>query len=358
MAGQDLRCNKERITATVIATIKWKRRGNESPPLLLGDFNQWEPEEGKVMSDLSETIYWEYDVQSDARLEYCFFDPDRDIVFPDPDNTFQVLNGLGSMSELVMPEYKYDVVFEPFRAGKKSSFEDLEKISMQSIHLGYAKDFCLYRTKSEKSDPRAFLVFQDGFDYVEFAHTVHILRYLEDTGQIPPCDAAFVNPPNRHVDGEPNRISEYGLNPNYSAFLATELVPKYSRSKLNVCIGASFGGLCAIYTALKHPDVFLKAYSQSGYVGYRRDHVLNMLLESDPIIEIYADIGVWERKVGSSFLDPQELDFLSANRRLRQILVEKGYKHLYSEHSEGHTWGFWRAGLVRYLPEILKGDKP
>lgn len=341
----------------MIATIQWKRRGQESPPLLLGDFNQWEPEEGRVMSGDSDTIFWEYDVQDDARLEYCFFDPVLNSLFPDPDNKFKVLNGLGPMSELVMPGYSYESVFEPYRTGKKGLLDDLERTTMHSNQLGYSKDICLYRSKSGMSGPRAFLVFQDGFDYIEFAHASRILHYLEDTGQIPPCDAAFVNPPNRHMDGEPNRITEYGLNPSYSAFLAEELVPKYSRSKTNVCIGASFGGLCAIFTALKHPDVFVKAYSQSGYVGYRKDHVLNLLLESDPAIEIFADIGVWERKVGASFLDSEELDFLSANRRLRQILAEKGYKHQYSEHSEGHTWGFWRAGLVRYLPEMLKGDE-
>lgn len=339
----------------MIATIKWRKRGQEKPPLLLGDFNQWEPEVGRAMPGNSDTIFWEYGVQPDARLEYCFFDKDQDLLFPDPQNKYQLNNGLGPMSELVMPGYKYDSVFEPFRTGEKGSLDELEMMSIQSKHLGYTKEFCLYRSSTDKLGPRAFLVFQDGFDYVEFAQAVQILRFLEESGQIPPCDAAFVNPPNRHVDGKPNRISEYGLNPDYAAFLANELVVQYSRSDINVCIGASFGGLCAIYTALMYPKIFPKAYSQSGYVGYRSDYILNMLRESDPDIEIFADIGIWERKVGATFLDSSELDFLMANRRLKQVLIDKGYKHQYSEHSEGHTWGFWRGGLVRNLPEILKG---
>ncbi|TVQ13107.1 MAG: esterase family protein [Balneolaceae bacterium] len=374
----------------MIVSIKWPVNAGETPPVLLGDFTQWEPVEGTAVNGRLE---WQFDVEYDARLEYCFMTGDNRLI-PDPANENRVMNGLGAMSELVMPGYEYHPVFEPFRHGVKSSTDHLNKISITSRHLGYIKEVWIVEAGrdasllpggqnpgisllSGKLTGRMFekkgtgfidnpgksgiapflLVFQDGLDYLEFAHAETVLHYLFNNKLIPPTVALFVNPPNRHAGKKPDRMTEYGMNPLYAAFIAEELIPRFSNITNRAIIGASYGGLCAIHTAMLYPGLFSAAYSQSGYVGYNSDALFELVGRSDKSVSIYTDIGTWERSVGRSFLDNRELDFLAANRRFRDMMQQYDIPHTYCEHHEGHTWGYWRNGLVRMLPAIIYGDR-
>lgn len=315
----------------------------------MGDFTNWDPVAGTQEDG---NIVWSFEVEQDARLEYCFQTHDDNLV-PDPDNPFRVCNGLGHTSELVMPDYRYHPVFEPFRHGMQSTVAGLEKRSIQSRKLGYTKDVWIYDPHPQSAS-KTMLVFQDGLDYIEFAHAVAILDYLYSAGSIPPVLALFVNPPNRHVEGLPNRMTEYGMNAHYAVFLAEELVPVFGHITKRAIIGASYGGLCAIHTALLYPHIFPTAYSQSGYVGFRRDAIFAMVEAAGQQVRIIAECGSWEHKVGSSFLDFAETDFTAANRRFKNHLRKTGVPHIFNEHHEGHTWGYWRNGLVRMLPVIME----
>lgn len=328
--------------------IQWKLKGGEDPPVLLGDFTQWEPVAGELNDDC---LNWYFDVESDARLEYCF-QKEENVFLIDPENENKVHNGLGPMSELVMPDYTYNSVFTPFRTGLKSSSDTLRKMNLYSNHLGYTKDIWVLDTDPE-SDHKEMVIFQDGLDYIEYAHAEAIFRYLRSRNKIRPVLAVFVNPPNRHQAVSPNRTSEYGMNPSYAAFIGEELIPLFDNISSYSIVGASYGGLCAIFTACSYPDIFHTAYSQSGYVGFNGDAVFEILKRSDKRIRIIAEIGTWERSVGRNFLNPNETDFLSANRRLKLLMEDLKIPHIYNEHHEGHTWGYWRNGLLRMLPEIL-----
>ena len=118
-------------------------------------------------------------------------------------------------------------------------------------------------------------------------------------------------------------------------------------------VGDSYGGVCALFVALNYPDIIGLAYSQSGYVGLRKDAIFERALNFGNKIRFCFDVGTFETKVGANMLDPDELDFYDANLRLHQILTKAGIDHYFNIEPQGHTWGFWRDGLLRNLPILL-----
>ncbi len=55
------------------------------------------------------------------------------------------------------------------------------------------------------------------------------------------------------------------------------------------------------------------------------------------------------RTVGKGWLPDEEIDFVAANRRFRDVLSEGGYDFEYREYPEGHTWGNWRRHVADAL---------
>ena len=98
----------------------------------------------------------------------------------------------------------------------------------------------------------------------------------------------------------------------------------------------------------------INSYSQSGYFSFSNDNLIKLFEASDKrLLNLYFDIGTYEQKVGSDFLPSTELDFTSANRRMRDILSKKNYDFIYKEYHDGHTWGNWRSNLIYALQYFL-----
>lgn len=342
---------------TGMVVIRWDGHHGEAPQLV-GDHNDWLPDDGEPALDGSDTLEWRFYLPQDARIEYCFVDKNGRSI-RDPNNPNVMHNGFGVMSELMMPDYVSHTSLKKLRAGYKGSTDGCAVHHMMSSNLGYEVTFYVDRQWAGEGD-NTMLIFNDGLDYIEFAHAREVLSWLHDEGLIGPVTAVFVNPPNRHLADAPNRRTEYDLNPNYAAFIAEELVPKVEGvyrtggSKERRCIiGDSYGGVCALFVAFNHPEVIGLAYSQSGYVGLRRDSIFELARRVGPKVRFCFDIGTFETKIGSNMLDPDELNFYDANMRLREMLLDADIPHAFNVEPQGHTWGFWRDGLLRNLPLLL-----
>ena len=198
---------------------------------------------------------------------------------------------------------------------------------------------------------------QDGYDYVEFAATPYVLNRLIEENKIEPLIAVFVTPPNRFEPKFPNRMTEYGMNDDYVKFFVHELVSfidkNYSTKNskdARLVAGASYGGLISFYIGFSHPEIFGKAYSQSGYHSFEKNRMINLVKESAvKDFSIYLDVGTYEKIVGANLLPEGERDFLQGNRNMNKALQEKGYDFIYREYPEGHTWGNWRRYLIDAL---------
>ena len=333
---------------------------------LSGDMTHWG--DAIELSNIpgTDVHYYRGVYPADARLEYVLILDDGPPI-PDPLCPNKVLSGLGALSELAMPRYQYDPVFQPIRDGTVGNDDRLEQHLMPAGHMGYQTEIHVYTPPGyemyDNNLPTIYL--QDGRDYIEYAYTPTVLDQLITAGAIEPVIAVFISPPNRHQPDMPNRMTEYGLNPDYARFMAEELVPyveqRYnsrSHPSARLVAGPSFGGLVSVYVPFQHPDVFGLGYSQSGYLSFQSDALIEAYKIADrKPLRLYVDIGVYERSVGRGWLPDEEIDFLMANRRFNEVLTTKNYDLEYREYPEGHTWGNWRAHLIDALTHFFPGDK-
>jgi len=325
---------------------------------IIGDMSQWTeifPMEKVRGTNL---FYKRLNLESDARMEYCFSESIGGWLLTDSLTPNLVLNGLWPSSELAMPKYERHPYFDEYLNGKKGDFSLVKEYEIPAGILPYPHKIFVYTPPEyNKAVKYPVVCFQDGMCYIEFAMMPLVIDKLIKAGEIEPIIAVFVTPPNRHKSGSPNRSTEYGLNEDYVKFFADEMIPfigeKYSISdnpKSRMVLGDSYGGLISVAIPFLRPDVFGIGYGQSGYHSLMKDKLIKMILKSEKKdIRLWVDVGTYERSVGASFLPKDETDFLMANRRMRDVLKQKGYDFVYHEYHEGHTWGNWRRHAIDAL---------
>lgn len=349
------------------STVVLLYKGKAENVYLLGDMGNWV--EKLPMTNISGTdLFWFRGMyESTAHLEYWILIDNKEEPMIDPLNPNIVRNGLGKISELVMPKYNRNPIFEHYIKGEIGEFPYLVEGEILSNYLNYSHRLDIYFPKGYNSSNENYpvLYFQDGKDYIEFAVVPEILNHLIASNVINPCIAVFVTPPNLHKPVEPNRSTEYGLNNQYVSFFAEELVNfvdhnyrTIKKSESRFIIGDSYGGLISTYIALTHPEIFGNVYSQSGYFSFNNDQIIKMINEKDKRnLKLVFDVGTYEREVGAQFIPEHERDFLEANRRMRDASLYNDYNIEYSEYFEGHTWGNWRNHLVGVIKQFLKKER-
>ena len=100
-------------------------------------------------------------------------------------------------------------------------------------------------------------------------------------------------------------------------------------------MGASMGGLMALYTGLRLPHIFGKVLAQSGaYVLDDYEFITSSLIEdgTKPDLKIWMDVCVFE-------------NLLENNRMMRGKLQEFGYEVDFHEYPAGHNYSAWRDDL-------------
>jgi enterochelin esterase-like enzyme len=334
-------------------------RGSENSISLLSDLTDWTeplPMNRVPGTDIS---YIRLNLPPDARIEYQFLLGEGSMPVPDPLNKRKIYYAIWYTSELAMPMYDRHPFFDTFLSGLPGPFDRLRSHEFRGKIMGYPHTVHVYLPPGYDSQKQRYpvLYFQDGSDYIESAYTPGVLDMMIRDRMIRPVIAVFVTPPNRHQPRMPNRMTEYGMNDDYVRFFTDELVPfidemyRTKRTSIDrLVIGDSYAGLISAYIAFSRPDVFGNAYSQSGYFSFNQDRLIELFRETtDKPVRLFIDIGTYERKVAAQILPEGETDFLSANRRMRDVLTEKGYEFVYREFPEGHTWGNWRRRLMDAL---------
>src|SRR5260370_28608052 len=169
-------------------------------------------------------------------------------------------------------------------------------------------------------------------------------------GRIRPLALAMV------ANGGKARFVECACNDSTVSFLRSCVVP-LARAQLNLVdldahpgayglLGASMGGLCALYTALRAPSVFGHAISQSGAFALGalgNDPVVFDLVRHlpKPPVKIWMDVGTFEQ-------------LLPANQRMQALLRQRGYDVTYREYHGGDNHSPWRDYLVRGVEGLFR----
>ncbi|MCX6151396.1 MAG: alpha/beta hydrolase-fold protein [Ignavibacteriales bacterium] len=328
-------------------------KGDAHNVALLSDITGWtDPIQFKKLNDIN-LFFLALELESEASIQYQLIVDGNDIC--DPSNKFKSLYGLGALSEFVMPKYQRHPYLKDYLYGKEGSYQGLIKHILPSGALPYDHEVHVYLPPNySQMNSYPTVYFHDGPDYIKYALAPYSINRLIVENKIEPCIAVFVTPPNMHQPAEPNRSTEYGMNDDYVKFFCDELVnfidKNYSTIRSagkRLIIGDSFAGLISTYISFLRNDIFQNAYSQSGYFSFKDDSIIKLIRDSAiKPINLFVDIGTYEKKVGADFLPVAELDFLNANRRMKKVLTEKGYNFIYKEYFEGHTWGNWRRHLI------------
>lgn len=273
------------------------------------------------------------------------------------------------LSILEMP----DAPPQPWIAARKGvPAGHVTKTSFKSELLGNERDIYVYTPAGYSKNARAagLAVFFDAFGYFDEEATPTplpaptILDNLIAAKKIPPVVAVFIG--NGPDDA---RDREFSCDPQLVEFLKSELLP-WVHQQYNVAsdpaetvvAGFSLGGLAAIYTAFKAPELFGNTISMSGALWWAPARS-GTPVGSDPEVKpewlarqfiaqphlpirLYLDAGSDEDGLGSEGI-------LNSSRHMWDVLLAKGYEVRYDEFDGGHDYLSWREGLADGLIFLL-----
>ncbi len=236
----------------------------------------------------------------------------------------------------------------------------MEEESIKSTYLDETMTVKIYKPSSFSPLYKYHIcIMQDGNDYLQLGRIATLSdRYHED-GTIE--NTIFVG---IHYQDKHDRRNKYHPDGeqfvDYMKFLANEVVPMldeklptYHMGGCRALMGDSLAGTMALMTALKYPNTFGKVIMQSPYVD---DFVIEQVQDSTSVnsMEIYHTIGTEETEVETTNGDVQ--DFLTPNRKLKEVLQNECSEYIYHELDGNHTWKHWQKDLKRAIPTMF-GDE-
>lgn len=340
------------ITSNTRVIFLW--RGEASMVQLVGDMNSWNLDDAPMLARLQGTDLWylEAEFERDARLDYQFV-IDGDDWQLDPLNPRTLMGDLGPNSEVVMPGY--DTPPELLPPEEEIPTGTITSHTLDSAYLNQTRTFFVYKPAGQVVGSQLPSVFiNDGGDYLNLIDASTILDRLIARRQIPPLVAVFIPPISRNL--------EYKFNDAYVSFLADELVPFVQENfdtdpnpARTGTLGASTGGLTAVYSAVSRPDVFGLAAGQSAAFSVDDDPLFGQrIARAVQRVRLFLVTGTYETSVGD---DAGTANLLAANRQMAATLQALGYDYEYEERSEGHSWGLWQGTLGEALHFLFVSDE-
>jgi len=344
------RLNKEQtpLIDGNIAKFVWQ---GEHAPKLVGDFTGWDAGDPVLMVK-TEPGVWTHQLSlpSDAYIEYGFYLGEENLT--DPNNSRRTPNGIGATNNyFYMPAYKPTSLI---KKNKNIPHGVVTSYPVSTDYLIAGKQRIIHLYQPPVTEPVPLMVVWDGQDYLRRAHLNDIVDNLIAQGRIRPLALAMVN-----NGGQRSRHVEYSCNDASLGFLMTDVLPLATK-QLNLIdiktnpgafgvVGASMGGLMALYTGTRIPNVFGNVLSQSGafsWAGF--DMVVLDLLEHGEMrpLKIWMDVGIYDIP-----------GLLESNRRMLNILNQRGYQATYREYNAGHNYPAWRDDIWRGLETLFGFEK-
>ena len=288
---------------------------------------------------------WQYFLKlpPDAYLEYAFLDPSTRQRVVDPLNPHVVSNGVGAWNHFFyMPGGFPTELIQPVPPALRGRVtrhrvdtNDHAATARRTVHL----------YQPPVSNPVPLLVVYDGTDYLQRARITQIVDNLILQKRIRPLAMALIQ------NGGGARLLEYSCADATLDLLREQVIP-LAQQHLDLLsprrepygiLGASMGGLMALYTGLRLPRIFSRVLSQSGAFFLDELHsVIGDLVRClpPPPIKIWMDAGKLEY-------------LLPGCRKMHRLLVEKGYNLTYREFPGGHNYTSWQNDLWRGLEALF-----
>ena len=323
-------------------TFLWK---GKKPPHLIDDLHGWESNP-QSMQRIEPGIWaCSFTLLQDAYLEYAFLDPETDERIRDPNNKRRVWNGVGSYNHFF---YIPEASPTPLGRRRKSVARGTVTRHIPSAWMmshGGKRALHLYRPPT--NDPVPLLVVYDGNDYRSRGKLTNIVDNLIAEKRVRPLAIAFLQ------NGGARRFVEYACSEATLAWIDHDVL-LLARSELNLLdvdkhpgaygvLGASMGGLMALYTGLRMPDIFGKVLSQSGAFHFEQYATVTV-----DMVQYFPkrDLRIW--------MDAGKLEWLlESSRKMYKLLQKKGYDVTYHEFTGGHCYTAWRDDVWRGLEALF-----
>ena len=323
-------------------TFLWEGR---NAPQLIDDLHGWEDNPQPFQRVAPGLWACPFDLPRDAYLEYAFLDPKSNERLPDPHNKRRIWNGVNGYNHFVyMPEAAPTPLVLRKRGVPRGTLTKhllptwmMTQNGKRAVHL--------YQPPTDKPVP--LLVVYDGDDYLRRGKLAVMVDNLIAEKRIRPLAMAFMQ------NGGSRRFVEYACSEATLAWLDHDVLP-LAREQLNLLdikkypgaygvLGASMGGLMAVYTSLRMPDNFGNVLSQSGAFHFEQfDTVTVEMVKHFP----KRDIRIW--------MDAGKLEWLlDSSQQMHKLLKSMGYEVTYREFTGGHCYTAWRDDLWRGLEKLF-----
>jgi enterochelin esterase family protein len=315
-------------------------------PQLIGDVTGWQWGSPIDLAQVAPGV-WAHTLTlpQDAYLEYAFWDGQQRVA--DPLNRNTTPDGLGNENH-----YFYMPGAAPTTLTRRRRNVPHGTITRHVLENGFLlagkrRTVLLYHPPT--AEPCPLLVVLDGQDYRRRARITTIVDNLIAEGRIPPIALALP------YHGGGARGVEYACSEATLVFLLDEVLA-LAREELNLVdvqdnpgaygiLGASMGGLMALYAGLRAPEVFGRVLSQSGaFAMTEHTSVVFDLVRHGPV----SPLRVWMCAGRYEWL-------LDCNRRMHELLAERGYDVVYDEYGGGHNYPSWRDRLGRGVEMLFCG---
>lgn len=345
---EGLRALVERIGSPIVedtrATFVWF---GDEPPEVIGDFNGFGFREPHITLGEQGPGVWAQTMEFPraAYIEYLYrLNGETGL---DPLNPRRVGNGIGGRhSYFFMPDAGQTPLAR-VRKGVPRGTLTRAVVKDDYLLIGGRRVVHLYRPTAD--EPVPLLVVFDGQDYLPRARITHIVDNLIAQGRIRPVAMALVS------HGNQARYIEYDCSDATVSLLLRDIIP-LARTQMPLIdpedepgaygvLGASMGGLIALYTGLRVPHIFGRVISQSGAFG----------LHSRELRPVVWDLVRGARpRPQKIWMDAGEYEGLKVpNREMHALLAEEGFDVTYREFAGGHNYTSWKNEVWRGLEAVF-----
>ncbi len=338
------------------ATFVWE---GETAPFLHMEQDLWA---ATTLQEASPGI-WTHSVElpADAYVEYNYatIAQDPETIVPDPFNQRTFDTGIGHFNHFFsMPQRVHTPLIER-QAGVVQGVVTEYIIGGKPFAGAFGRDegqrpIWVYDPPVDEAVP--LLVVYDGKDYQERGKIVEIVDNLIARGAMRPVAMLLIE------NAGNERVMEYHHGEALLRTLADGLLAPPNGTvnvldNLNLLdieehpcaygvLGASMGGLMALYTGLRMPHIFGHVVSQAGAFFKSSPHLKTLITQLVEVLPL-APLTIWQ--------DCGTFDFLlEENREMHTLLQKRGYDVAYREHSDGHNYTAWRDQLPDALTTIFK----
>jgi enterochelin esterase-like enzyme len=310
-------------------------------PILIGDFNEWEPSRDHKLKRIGPN-HWalSLDFSPGAYLEYAYLlDGERQLDplnprkartdFDSVNNYFYLPPGAPTPLARKMPQVPH---------GQVRSYW----IDASSLESGARRKVYLYRP--DANGPYPLVVVYDGAQYLQRARLATQVDNLIAQRRIRPIAMAFL------TNGATRREIEYACSDATLDFTLNSVFPLASQ-ELEILapdkvdgaygvIGASMGGLMALYTGLRLVHIFGHVLSQSG--AFLPGSVIYDLVDcrASQALKIWLDVGQYE-------------SLLEMNREMHTRLANQHCQVVFEQYPGGHNYIAWRNQVWRGLEYLF-----